>query len=187
MVQWVIIGGIYSYMLFINLLFAPDGVPFTVDSLGHMPSSKVLQYQTSCVVDKEGKYEEYHQSYWKIDGGENKDLELRWNADGNRFAILNAGCELPQLEKTDQICDDRLSRHSYGSFKGFKEDDKRIRSKSSRFTPSMSFNDERLTSFCQQSQKMQPTLYKRLSLARASYDGEESLQQRKKQCSFFYL
>ncbi|XWS32913.1 hypothetical protein CRYUN_Cryun22dG0031700 [Craigia yunnanensis] len=156
-----------------------DGFP----SVGNISSGQVLQYESSsCFVDGKCKYEEYHESYLKLDGGKMSKDELK---ESNQFSLINSqGNELLRFGKTDDICNRRkkLLGHSYGSFKGLKEDKhnsegKMLRSGLSRMVPSVSFNDKILTSsMAPQSQRKKSVVF-RLSFKRRSCDGEDKLEE----------
>ncbi|VVB09244.1 unnamed protein product [Arabis nemorensis] len=115
---------------------------------------QVVQFETSsCIVDGKGNYEEYRESYLKIDGG----------------------------SKTEKfMCKQKLLDHTYGSFNGLKEQksnsqEKTLKSNLSRLLPTVSFNDKTLNS--PTSQKRKSAVY-RLSFKRRSCDGEEVTEHR---------
>ncbi|XP_021905235.1 uncharacterized protein LOC110820134 [Carica papaya] len=163
-----------------------DGFPIMGNPVGNISSGQVLQYETSSrIVDGKGKYEEYHESYLKIDGGKTENF---FSKDGfkepNAFSLITTqGYELSRLGKADQACNNRkkVLDHSYGSFKGVKEDrcdseEKAVRSSLSRLMPSLSFNDKVLNSpRGPQSQRKKSAVY-RLSFKRRSCDGEETIE-----------
>ncbi|XP_019433392.1 PREDICTED: uncharacterized protein LOC109340225 isoform X1 [Lupinus angustifolius] len=50
-----------------------DCFPFTGNALGSVSNTQLLQYESaSCIVDSGCKYEEFYESYLKIDGGNHK-------------------------------------------------------------------------------------------------------------------
>lgn len=50
-----------------------DGFPFAGHAIGNVPSTQVLQYESSsCFVDSGCKYEEFYESYLKIDNNGEK-------------------------------------------------------------------------------------------------------------------
>ncbi|XVF14325.1 hypothetical protein REPUB_Repub09cG0049500 [Reevesia pubescens] len=176
-------------MYVISLVFTfPDGFPSVGNAIGNISTGQVLQYESSsCFVDGKCKYEEYHESYLKIDGGKMSKDELK---ESNRFSLLSSqGHELSRFGKADDRRK-KLSDHSYGSFKGLKEErsnseEKTLRYGLSRMVPSVSFNENILTSsMATQSQRKKSTVF-RLSFKRRSCDAEDKLEE----CSskrFFY-
>ncbi|XP_022750680.1 uncharacterized protein LOC111299636 isoform X2 [Durio zibethinus] len=157
-----------------------DGFPSVGNAIGNISSGQVLQYESSsCFVDGKCKYEEYHESYLKIDGGKMSKDELK---ESNRFSLINSqGHELSRFGKADDICSRRkkLLDHSHGSFKGLKEDkrnseEKTLRSGLSRMVPSVSFNDKILTStMAPQSQRKKLAVFRLSFKRRSSCDGED--------------
>ncbi|XWS40919.1 hypothetical protein CRYUN_Cryun17cG0037500 [Craigia yunnanensis] len=160
-----------------------DGFPLVGNAIGNISNGQVLQYESSSrFVDGKCKYEEYHESYLKIDGGKMSKDELK---ESNRFSLLSSqGHELSRFGKADEICNRRkkLLDHSYGSFKGLKEDrrnseEKNLRSGLSRMVPSVSFNEKILTSsMAPQSQRKKTAVF-RLSFKRRSCDAEDKLEE----------
>ncbi|OMP00980.1 hypothetical protein COLO4_12235 [Corchorus olitorius] len=154
-----------------------DGFP-----LGNISGGQVLQYESSsCIVDGKCKYEEYHESYLKIDGVKMSKDDLK---ESNRFPLVgNHGHELSRLGKADDICNrrKRLLDHSYGSFKGLRDEKRNSEERAlrlSRLVPSMSFNEKILTSsLAPQTQRRTSAVF-RLSFKRRSCDGEDSSSKR---------
>lgn len=147
-----------------------DGFPLAGNSVGNISNGQVLQYERSaCFMDSKNKYEEYHESYLKIDGGNSENI-------GTSFELSSSG-------KADDVASRRakMSDHSYGSFKGLKEDKRDSHEKLQglrRLVPSISFNDKILNPSIAalQSQKKHSTVF-RLSFKRKSCDGEETTEQ----------
>lgn len=113
------------------------------------------------------KYEEYHERYLKIDGGKSEKFSTQ-------------GYELSRLGKADEVCSKRekMIDHSYGSFKGLKEDRRDSKEKIQglpKLFSSYSFNDKVLNppSMGPQAQRKQSAVF-RLSFKRKSCDGEEA-------------
>ncbi|XP_007032625.2 PREDICTED: uncharacterized protein LOC18601578 [Theobroma cacao] len=160
-----------------------DGFPSAGNAIGNISSGQVLQYESSsCFVDGKCKYEEFHESYLKIDGGKMSKDDFK---ESNRFSLIsNQGHELSHFASADDICNRRkkVLDHPYGSFKGLKEDrhnseEKILRSGLSRMVPSVSFNEKILTSsMAPQSQKKKSAVF-RLSFKRRSCDGEDKLEE----------
>ncbi|XVF60592.1 hypothetical protein PTKIN_Ptkin08bG0060700 [Pterospermum kingtungense] len=160
-----------------------DGFPSMGNATGNLSSGQVLQYESSsCFFDGKCKYEEYHESYLKIDGGKMSKDELK---EPNRFSLLcGQGHELSCFGKADEICNRRkkLLDHSYGSFKGLKEDrrsseEKNLRSGLSRMVPSVSFNEKILTSNMAPHSQRKISAVFRLSFKRRSCDAEDKLEE----------
>ncbi|KAM1009688.1 hypothetical protein FF1_045096 [Malus domestica] len=144
-----------------------DGFPLAGNPIGNISGGQVVQFERSArFVDNGCKYEEY-QSYTKIDGGKSdkfmgKDDEVR--------------------SKRKNILD-----HSYGSFKGLREDRRdsnekiqgnMLKSALPRMIPSISFNDKILSaqSLAPQAQR-KPSAVFRLSFKRRSCDADETIEQ----------
>lgn len=147
-----------------------DGFPSVGNAVGTISSGQVLQYERSaCVMDNRCKYEEYHESYVTIDGGKSEKFSSQ-------------GYELSCLGKADAVSSKRkkLLDHSYGSFKGPKEDrrdsEEKIRGFSRLVSP-VSFNEKVLSprSTGPQSQRKHSAVF-RLSFKRRSCDGEETTE-----------
>ncbi|CAH2079873.1 unnamed protein product [Thlaspi arvense] len=122
---------------------------------GLIPNGKVVQFESSsCIVDGKGHYEEYHESYLKIEG---------LYKDPNGLSVITTNNKKKLLD------------HTVGSFKGLKEQDKTLKSNISWLMPTVSFNDKALNS--PTSQKRKSSVY-RLSFKRRSCDGEEVTENR---------
>jgi hypothetical protein len=130
-----------------------------------MSCGQVLQYEgrSTCVVENNCQYEEYHESYVKVDGGNNNTDKLK-GRDENGFGLINAqhGYGLSLLGKNQ------------GSFKGLKESKNNAedntqentkKSNMNRLAPSVSFNNR--------PSKKLSTIFK-LSFKRKSCDVEEA-------------
>ncbi|KAK7394458.1 hypothetical protein VNO78_14986 [Psophocarpus tetragonolobus] len=116
-----------------------DGFPIVGSTVGNIPcGGQVLQYgRATCFTDNRGQYEEYHESYLKVDGGNQDTLKGR---DENGFGFVSTqGCGMPRLGK------------SQGSLKGIKEYKHGLEDKTQEtarksglnwLTPSLSFNDK---------------------------------------------
>ncbi|XP_061365996.1 uncharacterized protein LOC133309257 [Gastrolobium bilobum] len=140
---------------------------------GNISCGQVLQYERStCFVDNKCQYEEYRESYVKVDGG---NADMLMGKDESGFGLVSSqGCGISRLSKTQ------------GSFKGIKEYKHSLEEKTQKntrksgfqfFTPSASFNDKTLN---RPSKKLSTIL--RLSFKRRSCDVEEptELSQSKK-------
>lgn len=127
----------------------------------------MVQFEaSSCIVDEKGNYEEYHESYLKIDGGSKteKFMNNSLYKDPNGLSVITGNNK------------NKLLDHTYnGSCKGLNEQirnshEKTLKSNLSRLMPTVSFNDKTLNS--PTSQKRKSAVY-RLSFKRRSCDGEE--------------
>ncbi|XP_030954354.1 uncharacterized protein LOC115976925 [Quercus lobata] len=147
-----------------------DGFQSVGSAIGNISSGQVLQYERSaCLMDSLCKYEEYHERYLKIDGGKSEKFSTQ-------------GYELSRLGKADEVCSKRekMIDHSYGSFKGLKEDRRDSKEKIQglpKLFSSYSFNDKVLNppSMGPQAQRKQSAVF-RLSFKRKSCDGEEAIK-----------
>ncbi|KAG7548531.1 Protein ENHANCED DISEASE RESISTANCE 2 C-terminal [Arabidopsis suecica] len=139
--------------------------------MGNISNGQVVQFEaSSCIVDGNGNYEEYHESYLKIDGG-NKIEKFMSNGlykDTNSLSVITGNNKNKPLD------------HTYRSFKGLKEIDpnpqeKTLKSNLSRLMPTVSFNDKTLNS--PTFQKRKSVVYQ-VSFKRRSCDGEEVTEHR---------
>ncbi|GAV61726.1 DUF1336 domain-containing protein [Cephalotus follicularis] len=163
-----------------------DGFPSMANAIGNVSGGHVLQYESSsCFVDGKHKYEEYHESFLKIDGGKtDKFLSKDECKESNGFALINTkGHELSLLGKVDDVCGKRkkLFDHSIGSFKGLKEDmcdseENPLKSGLSLLIPSVSFNEKILQSTMGPQSQRKKSAVLRLSFKRRSCDGEETTE-----------
>lgn len=145
-------------------------------AIGNISSGQVLQYESSSrIVDGKCKYEEYHESYVKIDGHKTSKEEYK---ESKGFAVISTqGYEVSRLGKADESRRKKLLGNSYGSFKGLREDrrdsqENTLKSGLPRLVPSVSFNDKILTG---SAPKKKLAVF-RLSFKRKSSDGEETTQ-----------
>ncbi|CAI8591859.1 unnamed protein product [Vicia faba] len=138
-----------------------DGFASVGGSVASIPCSQVLQYEerSRCVRENNCQYEEYHESYVKVDGGNNAD-KLK-GRDENGFGVMNTrSCGLSRLGKNQE------------SFKSLKEvkieengQENAKRLSLHRLAPAASFNSR--------PGKKLSTIFK-LSFKRKSCDAEEA-------------
>ncbi|KAJ4902394.1 hypothetical protein Rs2_16345 [Raphanus sativus] len=140
-------------------------------------NGEVVQFEaSSCIVDEKGNYEEYHESYLKIDSGckTEKFMSKGSYKDLNSLSVITGNNK-------------KLLDHTVGSFKNSKEQKRASQEKTlmpnlSRLIPTVSFNDKTLHS--PTSQKRKSAVY-RLSFKRTSCNGEEVVEHRSSK-SFLY-
>ncbi|XP_058009450.1 uncharacterized protein LOC110663730 isoform X2 [Hevea brasiliensis] len=140
-------------------------------AVGNISCGQVLQYESSsCFMDGQGKYEEYHESFVKIDG---QGISRDEHNDSKGFALIGTqGYELSLSGKTEE---NRMKKllDTYGSFKSSKDvrhsQENTIKSGLPRLFPSVSFNDKVLNASAQQKKL---GVFK-LSFKRKSCDGDE--------------
>lgn len=131
---------------------------------------QVLQYETSsCFVEGKCKYEQYHESYLKIDGGRLSKEEMK--ESNARFSTMSShGHELSRFGKEADDWKKKLLDGSHGSLKSVKDERRNSVDKSLRkMLPSINFNEKIIAS---QSQIRKSVVY-RLSVKRTSSDAEE--------------
>lgn len=127
----------FAFLLWVADLYA-DGFPIVGSTVGNIPCGQVLQYgRSTCFTDNRCQYEEYHESYVKVDGGNQDSLKGK---DESGFALISTqGVGMSCLGK------------SQGSFKGIKEYKHGLEEKPQenarksgllRLAPSVSFNDK---------------------------------------------
>ncbi|XP_031254143.1 uncharacterized protein LOC116112088 [Pistacia vera] len=148
-----------------------DGFPIVGNTIGNISDGQVVQYESSaCIMDDEGQYEEYHESYVEIDRGK-----------ADKYLSKD---DLSRLGKTDEICSNRkkVLDHCYGSFKGLIDDrhdseENNLKSGLARVVPTVSFGDKSLSSAISgpQPQRKKSAVF-RLSFKRRSCDGEETTE-----------
>ncbi|KAJ0099845.1 hypothetical protein Patl1_21847 [Pistacia atlantica] len=164
-VHGVVSGGFFFFF------FAIDGFPIVGNTMGNISDGQVVQYESSaCIMDDDGQYEEYHESYVEIDRGK-----------ADKYLSKD---DLSRLGKADEICSNRkkVLDHCYGSFKGLIDDrhdseENNLKSGLARVVPTVSFSDKSLSSAISgpQPQRKKSAVF-RLSFKRRSCDGEETTE-----------
>ncbi|XP_047154160.1 uncharacterized protein LOC124825562 isoform X2 [Vigna umbellata] len=145
--------------------FYADGFPIVSGTVGNIPCGQVLKYgRSSRFTDSRCQYEEYHESYLKVDGSNQDKLKGR---DESGFGLVSTpGRGMSRLSKTQ------------GSFKGIKEYKHGLEEKTPesarksgllRMTPSYSFNDKTLN---RQSKRLSHIF--KLSFKRRSCDVDDA-------------
>ncbi|XP_061358091.1 protein ENHANCED DISEASE RESISTANCE 2-like [Gastrolobium bilobum] len=146
-----------------------DGFQLVGNTNGNISSGQVHQYERSaCFVDNNHQYEEYHESYVKVDGGKSDRSKGK---DENGFAPIS----------TQSYGVSRLNK-SHKSFKGIKEYKHTLEEKSQENTlkpglPLLAPSDKIKNGPSKgvQSLKMQSSIF-RLSFKRRSCDVEETTE-----------
>ncbi|KDP27187.1 hypothetical protein JCGZ_19886 [Jatropha curcas] len=142
-------------------------------SIGNISGGQVLQYESSsCFMDGRGKYEEYHQSYVKIDGNK---MGINEYKESKGFTLT--GTQAYELSCMGMAEENRRNKmlDNYGSFKALKEDrcdsqGNTLKSGIARLVPTVSFNDKVISA---STQKTKLAVF-RLSFKRKSCDAEET-------------
>lgn len=144
-------------------------------AIGNISSGQVLQYESSsCFVDDRGTYEEYHESYVKIDSHKTSKDDYK---ESKGFSVIGSqGYDLSRFGKAEENIKKKLL-DNYGSFKGLKENrrdlqENNIKSGLPCLVPSVSFNEKGLNAL---TQKKKFAVF-RLSFKRKSCDGEETVK-----------
>ncbi|KAK6128845.1 hypothetical protein DH2020_037411 [Rehmannia glutinosa] len=183
--QWQIDGnGMYqeeSWFDSLSILDQSDSdddfISVPGDILSEIANGQVLQYETSsCFVDSNRNFKEYHEKYLKIDHSHTESLLRKDGAkEPNRFMLIDTQRkELPALKSEKKL--DR----AFFSFNGVKVDrsaheenktqQSLLKSVLPRLVPSLSFNDKICSTISSvpQSQRKSSTVI-RLSITRKSY------------------
>ncbi|OIV90233.1 hypothetical protein TanjilG_01429 [Lupinus angustifolius] len=139
-----------------------DGFPMVSNTPGRISNGQVLQYERSCIVDNKNQYEEYHESYIKVDGGISDKFKVK---DESAFVPISA----------QNHGKSRLGMTN-GSFKGLKEENT-LKSGITRLIQSVSFNDKIVNGPRKSLQynKQQSSLF-RLSFKRRSCDVDDATE-----------
>ncbi|KAE8648931.1 hypothetical protein Csa_007872 [Cucumis sativus] len=108
-----------------------DGFPSMGNTTGNISNGQVVQYErSSCFLDNKCKYEEYHESYLKIDGGKPESI---MNKDEYGFGLMGS------QEKNQETI---------------------IKSALPRMVPSISFNEKILNPQIPQGHKKQSAVFR---------------------------
>ncbi|XP_027926538.1 uncharacterized protein LOC114183651 isoform X2 [Vigna unguiculata] len=145
--------------------FYADGFPIVTGTVGNIPCGQVLKYgRSSRFADSRCQYEEYHESYLKVDGSNQDKLKGR---DESGFGLVGTpGRGMCRLSKTQ------------GSFKAIKEYKHGLEEKTPetarksgllRIPPCVSFNDKTMN---RQSKRLSHMF--KLSFKRKSCDVEDA-------------
>ncbi|KAK7274879.1 hypothetical protein RIF29_15980 [Crotalaria pallida] len=89
-----------------------DCFPFTGNALGNVSNAQLLQYETaSCIVDSGCKYEEFYESYLKIDGGNRKSGEKTQESNSKQSTVIMLSVTRKSVdasEKTELCASERF-------------------------------------------------------------------------------
>ncbi|KAK4776215.1 hypothetical protein SAY87_024176 [Trapa incisa] len=164
-----------------------DGFPLANSTIGSITAGQVLQYEaSSCIVDSNGKYEEFVGSYLKIDGGKLEKC-LKENHKDSNTSIINIAQahELCHSTKPEELSKGRKGSEIYGNMKSLKEDkwdsDEKtqqsfLKSGLSHLVPSASFNEKMLNQQNIQLGQRKKTAVVKLSFKRRSFDGDDTTE-----------
>ncbi|KAG9156127.1 hypothetical protein Leryth_025684 [Lithospermum erythrorhizon] len=148
------------------------------DFLPNISSGQVVQYETSsCFVDNKCKYQEYHETYMKMNSKKTEVQRKDGVKDENQFTVLSTqGYDLPCLMKNEELGMQKKKKleRGYLSFNGVKNDKNVLKNVFPRLVSSLSFNDKisnALHSHPQSQRKKTAVI--RLSMKRTSIDREE--------------
>ncbi|XP_061369718.1 uncharacterized protein LOC133312520 [Gastrolobium bilobum] len=80
-----------------------DCFPFAGNALGSVPNSQLLQYESaSCFVDSACKYEEFYESYLKIDGGNCKNGEKTQENSAKQSTVIMLSVKRTSVDANDK-------------------------------------------------------------------------------------
>lgn len=80
-----------------------DGFPFAGNAMGNGPNTQLLQYESaSCFVDSGCKYEEFYESYLKIDGGNCKNGEKTQENNSKQSTLIMLSVTRQSVDACDK-------------------------------------------------------------------------------------
>lgn len=80
-----------------------DCFPFTGNALASVPNTQLLQYESaSCIVDSGCKYEEFYESYLKIDGGNGKIGEKTQESSSKQSTVIMLSVKRKSIDGKDK-------------------------------------------------------------------------------------
>ncbi|XP_027362355.1 uncharacterized protein LOC113869972 [Abrus precatorius] len=80
-----------------------DCFPFPANALGSVPNTQLLQYESaSCFVDSGCKYEEYYESYLKIDGGNCRNGEKTQENNSKQSTVIMLSVKRTSIDGNDK-------------------------------------------------------------------------------------
>jgi hypothetical protein len=80
-----------------------DCFPFASNNIGNVPNTQLLQYESSsCIVDSGCKYEEFYESYLKIDKNGEKTQEN--NSKQSTVIMLSVTRQSTDLNEKSELC-----------------------------------------------------------------------------------
>ncbi|OIW21600.1 hypothetical protein TanjilG_06724 [Lupinus angustifolius] len=84
-----------------------DCFPFTGNALGSVSNTQLLQYESaSCIVDSGCKYEEFYESYLKIDGGNHKSGDKTQESSSKQSTVymLSVKRQSVDVNEKSELC-----------------------------------------------------------------------------------
>ncbi|XP_019429736.1 PREDICTED: uncharacterized protein LOC109337257 [Lupinus angustifolius] len=89
-----------------------DCYPFAGNALGGVPNTQLLHYESSsCIVDSGCKYEEFYESYLKIDGGKCKNGEKTQESSSKQSTVYMLSVQRKSIdvkERTELCASERF-------------------------------------------------------------------------------
>ncbi|KAG5051469.1 hypothetical protein JHK87_003667 [Glycine soja] len=80
-----------------------DCFPFPNNAMGSVPNTQLLQYESaSCIVDSVHKYEEFYESYLKIDGGNCKSGERTQESSSKQSTVIMLSVKRTSIDGHDK-------------------------------------------------------------------------------------
>ncbi|KHN37440.1 hypothetical protein glysoja_042300 [Glycine soja] len=80
-----------------------DWFPFPNNSLGSAPNTQLLQYESaSCILDSGRKYEEFYESYLKVDGGNYKSGEKTQENSTKQSTVIMLSVKRTSIDGHDK-------------------------------------------------------------------------------------
>jgi len=80
-----------------------DCFPFPNNSLGSAPNTQLLQYESaSCILDSGRKYEEFYESYLKVDGGNYKSGEKTQENSTKQSTVIMLSVKRTSIDGHDK-------------------------------------------------------------------------------------
>lgn len=101
--------------LFVMFLYGwTDGFPFAGHAIGNVPNTQVLQYESSsCFVDSGCKYEEFYESYLKIDNNGEKTQDS--NSTQSTVIMLSVTRQSIDTVEKSELCKNFICLTNFGN------------------------------------------------------------------------